>query len=351
MGKRKPLAALNGDTVGDEAEHRAVKREKASHNEADPGDDAESTQQEANQRRVLRYQYLAVKNLINDEKEELYSCNSEKFHTIIKEVEHLHQKVRKPREQVADAEALLDIANTLVTSVRSQSKDGITPSDFISCLFRNFSDSNQRRDSDNDSISVQWKKIGLFVSPIFRTGHGCCTMVGPMKSELKERKVTVRRRSARATGCSATPQELGNTREEKTDTDKNMTVMFDILRRNKCVRLENLALNRRSFAQTVENLFALSFLVKDGRAEIAVDDKGNHLVSPRNAPGANTIASRDVVYHHFVFRFDFKDWKSMNATVPLGQELMPHRVQISMVACQVEPESLASQGTVTVARR
>uniref|UniRef100_A0A1D1XPL1 Non-structural maintenance of chromosomes element 4 n=1 Tax=Anthurium amnicola TaxID=1678845 RepID=A0A1D1XPL1_9ARAE len=302
--------------------------------------------EEVTGRRVLRSRYLAVKNLIVDQREDISRADSHQFKSIITEVETLHQQVQKPREQVADAEALLDIANTLVTSVRSHGNDGLTPSDFLTAILRNFGQ-QEGTSAEGGGNHVRWRDFGLSVSDVFRKAPGCCTMLGPMNTELKQRRTTVQRKRTKPTE-SVRPEELRNTeKEERSDTDKNMSTMFEILRRNRRVRLENLVLNRISFAQTVENIFALSFLVKDGRAEITIDDKGHHLVLPRNAPAASTVASGDVSYSHFVFRFDFKDWKLMMNIVGAGEELMPHRIALATCgSSEVPPHCEDSQSTL-----
>ncbi|KAG2304908.1 hypothetical protein Bca4012_063941 [Brassica carinata] len=323
----------SGSRDADESERfRSVKKEKnkgvaTSVRIDEPPSQEEEQEQGVSDRRVLRSQYLALINKISDSKDDLTSVDSDKFSRIFNEFENLHQKVQKPREQIADAEAFLDIANTMLSSVKSQSANGVSPAEFVNALVNGFGQAPLGIDADETAapVSIKWKDLGLAVCSTVFVSCGCSTMLGPMDTELKVRKRAVYRKRTKP-GEGVRPDEVGDSQsEEKTDTDKNMAIMFNILRQKKRVRLESLVLNRRSFAQTVENLFALSFLSKDGRVEIIVDKNGSHFALPRNAPAANLVASGEVTYNHFVFRFDFKDWKMMSEMVPMGEELMPHR--------------------------
>ncbi|XP_047054049.1 non-structural maintenance of chromosomes element 4 homolog A-like, partial [Lolium rigidum] len=292
---------------------------------------AEGAPQALEDRRLLRSRYLAVKSQINDDKDEMARADSAKFSAIFTQVETLHQLVQKPREQIADAEALLDIATSLGASVRSQSALGITPSDLVAGLLKKF---GTRADANGEGASLRWGRVGLAASHVFMAVPGCSTMVGPMKAEVKARRKHITRKRTPRPRRNDRPEQLVDPSETgKSDTDRNMAVLFDVLRKYKRARLENLILNRTSFAQTVENIFALSFLVKDGRVEINVNDDGHHIVCPRNAPAASSIAKGKVVYNHFVFRFDFQDWKLMKGIVAEGEELMQHR-----------PSSLSTSG-------
>ncbi|XP_047943813.1 non-structural maintenance of chromosomes element 4 homolog A [Salvia hispanica] len=300
---------------------------------------AQATTDHTVDRRLLRSKYLSFKNRISDERDDISKFDSHKLITLIEEVDSLHQLVQNPREQVVDAEALFDITDTLVTSVKAYTNDGLTPSEFVSCILRDFRQEGGGLCSYRNELrsSIRWEDIGEAVSVVFRSAPGCRTMVGPMNNELKRRKPMVRRERAKL-AKNTQPEELDEKDHDKTATDKNMATMFNVLRKNRKAKLENLMLNRKSFAQTVENLFALSFLIKDGRAEILVDASGQHLVSPKNAPSADAIQSGESAYSHFIFRFDFNDWKSMLDTVAAGEEIMPHRAEVNEARSNAEAE-------------
>ncbi|CAO2192039.1 unnamed protein product [Urochloa humidicola] len=272
------------------------------------------------ERAALRSQYGAARDAIRDLKDDPALG---KFDAAMDRIEKLHKEVQRPLEQLADSEALLDLADALVSSTKAENRDGPTPSEFVTALLRKFGVAPTPLHDANEPFS--WSSVGSAVSPLFMTATGCQTMIGPMDLAIKERRHVVRRQSGRLDSKPAEPDELAPDQNGSNDTDKNVAVMFNVLKRHKRVKLEHLILNRKSFAQTVENIFALSFLVKDGRAEISVDGSGDHFVAPRNAPAATLIESGEVINRQFVFRFDIKDWQIMQRVVKPGEELLSHR--------------------------
>ncbi|XP_051120776.1 non-structural maintenance of chromosomes element 4 homolog B-like [Andrographis paniculata] len=305
--------------------------------------------EEDHMRSNIRTLYRELEARINEGKDEIVAGDSQMFMSIMNEVEKIHQNVKNPREQVADAEAFLGLVSTLVASVKTHMRGGISPYQFVSHLVGEFGKHKEFR--KNSPVVIAWKDIGSLSTLIFMNVPGCATMIGPMRHKIKPLNRVYPGPSSRSFGMSHYssqqwkqpvvptrlktrkrsaqtrdhPQEHTTVAEAVSNTDENIRIMFEILKKEKQLKVENLILNRNSFAQTIENLFALSFLVKDGRVCIDVDTSGSQVITPCNGPSAEEIESRAAKSHHFMFRFDIDDWKLMKTLVPGGEEVMPVR--------------------------
>ena len=64
-----------------------------------------------------------------------------------------------------------------MTSVKAYNNDGLTPSDFVSCLLRDFGKEGGPSSNRNEqSGSIRWEDIGQVVSVVFSSAPGCRTM-------------------------------------------------------------------------------------------------------------------------------------------------------------------------------
>ncbi|XP_019253960.1 PREDICTED: non-structural maintenance of chromosomes element 4 homolog B-like [Nicotiana attenuata] len=307
------------------------------------------THQSDSLRRSVRSQYSVIRTIIDEKRDEIGAAESNKFNIVLTGVDDLYRNVKRPREQVSDAEALLGLTNTVVESLALRSHDSISPSMFISCLLKSYGLQKGRSKKATQSLifgksqkAVNWEKIGVDVSLVFMEGKGCKTMLGVLKTEFKPRKLVVYIGDQKPEVYDSYPNTIAvyrktppkkvyltqpklvtsETAEDKPDVNKNMSIISELLKEKKCVMLDELLFRRTSFAHTVENLFALSFLVHNGEAAISADETGSRFlceIVPRSS------ARFEVARHQFILRYDYNDWKLMQDLVPEVEDLIPNR--------------------------
>ncbi len=115
----------------------------------------------------------------------------------------------------------------------------------------------------------QWLKLGRLASKHTRRAPTMDFMLGPLKSDYKKRTVAKRIKIDRS-GPVERPDELTEADIEKNqqETTKMIMQVSDLLTAHPSVRMFDFVLDPTSFGNSVENLFYVSFLIRDGRCAV-----------------------------------------------------------------------------------
>ena len=355
----------------------------------------------------------------------------------------LHERAQRPKEYAVDAEVFAQLAACGLDMVRrgvAASKNRM-PGDFAAQLRATYGDGGTggrgRRSgaaaSTGGGQQIDWASLGLVAvnHGVFATAPALSTMHGPLGEAPKppsDKKAAAaaaararggkkKRQTAEemeaAAGPKVVPREvmdgLGAANpdgDDKQETDRQMDAMWEALMERadpdaedegegededegsggnrRFVDVASLVINHESFAQTVENMFTLSFLVRDQRVRIEHDPKVGLVVRPfsleqqraitegsaaesaaaaavAEAAAAAAGAGRGVggratrggggggggaaqqqqqqqqqqpqqgrqqqqrMGQQFIVRFTHEDWEIMRALVPRDQAVTPHR--------------------------
>ena len=91
------------------------------------------------------------------------------------------------------------------------------------------------------------------------------------------------------------------------------------------VSLFQFAINPYSFGQTIENLFYISFLVKDGYVALDTDDDGLPTLRCTQPRTAGEMREKGATRHQAIFSLDFKTWRKLIAAFDITEPLITHR--------------------------
>jgi hypothetical protein len=85
-----------------------------------------------------------------------------------------------------------------------------------------------------------------------------------------------------------------------------------------------LCINHDSFSQTIENIFTLSFLVRDGRVSLSKSPEGI-VVTKVSSGGASQQQQQGKERVQFVMALSMGEWMEWKDLVDRKNALMPHR--------------------------
>jgi len=125
---------------------------------------------------------------------------------------------------------------------------------------------------EDEGAPLKWELIGRRAFPWSRRAPVMDFLVGPLSIQIKERKkAAARARLRKDARQEVQPTQLkgSDIQQSENETTKMVHLVWNALKQvDDGVNLFKFVINPHSFGQSVENLFYVSFLVKEGKAAV-----------------------------------------------------------------------------------
>ncbi|XP_070540649.1 non-structural maintenance of chromosomes element 4 homolog A-like [Ptychodera flava] len=302
------------------------------------------------ERRDIRHQY---RNLITDTQKkrlDLIKPQSTGLGEALDEANRLFLKVKDStatREAALDSQFLVLAASLGNQQAHQLQTDFVVfePTEFVEKVVT-FMSGRQIDFEGNDQQERRipkgsWVKLGREVMPLFRRVPAFHFMLGSFeRGEVTKTKRTANRKrmSDKELGPKVKPQQLAKLeKNQKEVTTEEVEKLLSILKQvtqntddsngsvsTYPINFFEFIVNPESFSQTIENMFHLSFLVKDGHATVYLDEDGLPVVAPRE-PYRDGQTQERVEKKQVMVSLDKDQWMEVKRVFEIDRPIIPTR--------------------------
>jgi len=298
------------------------------------------------ERRRIRYEYRELIAETQKNRHDYIKPESTGLHKALDKAEKLFDGVRLTREAVLDSHFLV-LASNLGSQQAQQLQTHLVTFDrdtFVQKLItfmggRNIASVSGEDDEDEEMPTrrqqrppprLDWKKLGQKACVAFRKTPSIDFMFGPLSMEPPPNRSKQKRNPVAKPDPSqkVTPNQLEKVEAREEATTKEVDRLHKILYDNTVsgedinpVCLFKFIVNPHSFGQTIENLFHLSFLVRDGRACIELgEDELPYVSYDEMAAEDGQTVKKQVVVH-----LTLAEYKEIIRTFNITEPMIPPR--------------------------
>ncbi|KAG9189477.1 hypothetical protein G6011_06345 [Alternaria panax] len=341
--------------------------------------------QDPEERRRLRANMREHQRMLEDNRDDLVKSRDSGLLDALKTQNSLFSKVRQTADATVDSRFLVnasDLAGKKLNNSLGNSGVGIDLDQFVSkCIYFMKSGGHVAGEEDAPAVPVgdnddedpdglDWALLGRRACfPCNKRPPTSSFLLGPLSVQKRVRTSQRKARSQRQpVGPATRPEEITNKDTQQSNKDTQLELVRGVgacleahitaaeplvhqeleeipdeitdedqdaaLKRHRlamtaegtlAVSLLDFAVNPHDFAQTVENLFYISFLVKEGNALIVKDAHGLPLLQPAYPSAISEHREKHVQKHQAVFSIDYPTWRMFIEAYGITTPLIPQR--------------------------
>lgn len=176
--------------------------------------------------------------------------------------------------------------------------------------------------------SFNWEKLGAQFYLHSKTVVPSYFLYGPLATKRRKQAPRARTVDDTVSRDKTTAQKVSTTdiqEDPEQSTSHMVRTVYGVLNDadDEKVNLFRFFINPKSFAQSVENLFYTSFLVRDGKVKMDVDELGVPYVEIPDESTDVEVESAPVSHH--IATFDVPTWRALIERFNITELLIPHR--------------------------
>eukprot|EP00002_Diphylleia_rotans_P000801 TRINITY_DN10424_c0_g1_i2.p1 TRINITY_DN10424_c0_g1~~TRINITY_DN10424_c0_g1_i2.p1 ORF type:complete len:307 (+),score=72.32 TRINITY_DN10424_c0_g1_i2:49-969(+) len=272
-----------------------------------------------------------VLEMLRTKQEELIEGQRSELAETVRESGEVFSQAESTTELRIDTEIGLAISQIHVKRVQriATSFESVTLQDFVACIAQMVHTTHDRQTNATTRPSSSqrgqpdgWARLGAQHTRMISCGPRFASFLGAITKEEEGNPTEKKRRVRNAAATLPQAQQITITanvdnddeQREGSELSKRTGYLKKILHQLQRVALPQFVIDPESYINTVENLFHLSFLIRQGVAEIVVEDGASILVY-KHLDGNASIDASDLTFKQAVIRLDYETWEVITCCV------------------------------------
>ncbi|CCL98449.1 uncharacterized protein FIBRA_00447 [Fibroporia radiculosa] len=293
--------------------------------------------QDPEEKRNVRRGYRALRKETENSKGNVNELSTDQLVERVHNADKLFEMVKGPSEATLDSDILVQLTQATTAKARAMKSGSgaFDVDDFITRLITFMGGRKNHLPDDYDSDAgedyadgpLDWARVGRRALVYSHRAPAIDFMLGPLSIEQKKRTIAKRAKLEKDKRDEKKPQQITEddiTRSEN-ETTKNVATLENILlQQDGAINLFRFIVNPNDFGQSVENLFYLSFLIRDGKCALETDEKGEPVIYICAQPSEDDYAD-GLKKRQMVMEFDMATWRRAIEVFDIRDAVIPQR--------------------------